>query len=86
MGYELAEHNPDDWKILLQRMIVTDSPEDPLKLIKNLAGEKISVREQYHRFEKATGFRRRTFFKYRREMNLAGVRQKSKSAQRARKR
>jgi DNA polymerase III delta prime subunit len=72
MGYELAEHNPDDWQVLLSRMITTDAAEDPRKLIKKLAKEDISVREQFHRFEKATGFKRRTFFKYRRELNLSG--------------
>jgi DNA polymerase III delta prime subunit len=72
MGYELAEHNPDDWQLLLGQMISVDTPQDPRQLIKKLAKEKISVREQFHKFERATGFKRRTFFKYRREMNLSG--------------
>jgi DNA polymerase III delta prime subunit len=70
MGYEIAEHNPDDWKVLLGQMISVDI-EDPHKLIRRLAKEKISVREQVNRFERATGFKRRTFFKYRRELNLS---------------
>jgi len=71
MGYELAQHNPDDWQLLLSRMVAVDAVEDPRKLIKKLAKEGITVREQFHRFEKATGFKRRTFFKYRRELNLS---------------
>ena len=75
MGYELASHNPNDWKKLLHRMVVTHHPEEPHKLIKSLAQEEISVREQFHRFEKATGLKRRTFFKYRRELNLSNERE-----------
>lgn len=71
MGYELAEHNPDDWKEILRPLIISERAEDPHQLIARLSQEKISVREQYHRFEKVTGFKRRTFFKYRRELNLA---------------
>jgi len=70
MGYELAEHNPDDWQLLLGRMISVDV-EDPHRLIKKLSKEKITVAEQMQRFEKATGFKRRTFFKYRRELNIS---------------
>lgn len=69
-GYELAEHNPEDWKLLLGGLISME-PEDPKKLVRKLAKEKIPVREQVHRFERATGMKRRTFFKYRSEMNLA---------------
>jgi DNA polymerase III delta prime subunit len=72
MGYELAEHNPDDWESLLRKMIAAEIPEDPKKLITQLAKKNISVREQFHRFEKTTGFKRRTFFKYRKELNISG--------------
>lgn len=70
MGYELAEHNPDDWEMLLSQMISIGT-EDPKKLVQNLAKEKISVREQFSRFERNTGMKRRTFFKYRRELNIS---------------
>ena len=70
MGYELAEHNPDDWQLLLRGMITVEE-DDPKKLILKLAKEKIPVREQFLRFERATGMKRRTFFKYRSEMNLS---------------
>lgn len=69
-GYELAEHNPDDWKMILRGLISAD-PDDPKKVVRKLAREKISVGEQLHRFELATGMKRRTFFKYRRELNLS---------------
>jgi len=72
MGYELAQHNPEDWQLLLNRMVVVDAVEDPRQLIRKLAKEGIAVREQFHRFERATGFKRRTFFKFRRELNISG--------------
>lgn len=71
MGYELAEHNPEDWQTLFGRMIATEVAEDPHELILRLAKENVSVREQFHRFERATGFKRRTFFKYRRELKIS---------------
>jgi DNA polymerase III delta prime subunit len=70
MGYELAEHNPDDWQLLFGRMIAVDV-EDPYKLVRKLSKEQISVREQLSRFERATGYKRRTFFKYRRELKIS---------------
>lgn len=70
MGYELAEHNPDDWEMLLSQMISIGT-EDPKTFVQNLAKEKISVREQLSRFEHKTGMKRRTFFKYRRELNVS---------------
>jgi DNA polymerase III delta prime subunit len=70
MGYELAEHNPDDWEILLSGMISTGA-EDPKKLIRKLSRERISVSDQLLKFEQVTGMKRRTFFKYRRELNIS---------------
>lgn len=69
-GYELAEHNPEDWRQLVSGLISSDHV-DPKELIKKLAKEKINVREQLQRFETVTGMKRRTFFKYRRELNLS---------------
>jgi len=70
MGYELAEHNPDDWEVLIAGMISAGN-EDPKGLVRKLAKEKIPVREQLLRFEKVTGMKRRTFFKYRSELNVS---------------
>lgn len=70
MGYELAEHNPDDWETLLAGMFSAGN-EDPKKLVLKLAKEKITVSEQLNRFEIATGMKRRTFFKYRQELNIS---------------
>jgi hypothetical protein len=50
-------------------MIVT-KPENPKKLIRKLAREELKVKDQLEKFEKATGLKRRTFFKYRSEMNI----------------
>ncbi len=69
MGYELAKHNGDQWEILLNAMIISN-PEDPKKLIRKLAKQELRVKDQLQRFEEVTGLKRRTFFKYRKEMNL----------------
>lgn len=69
MGYELAEHNKTQWEQLLNGMITT-TPEDPKKLIKKLARQGLKVKEQQQEFEEVTGLKRRTFFKYRKELNL----------------
>ncbi len=69
MGYELAKHNGDQWEILLNAMIISN-PEDPKKLIRKLAKQELKVKDQLQRFEEETGLKRRTFFKYRKEMNL----------------
>lgn len=70
MGYELAEHNPEDWETLLAGMFSVGN-EDPKKLVLKLAKENMSVREQLSRFELVTGMKRRTFFKYRQELNIS---------------
>ncbi len=67
MGYELAIHNPDSWESLLSGMIKF-SPINPLRLVKDLSGQNLKVKDQYRLFEEATGMRRRTFFNYRREI------------------
>lgn len=70
MGYELAEHNPASWQTLLDRMIPL-AQEDPKVLVKRLARQSLRVKDQLRAFEKTTGLRRRTFFKYRRELKLS---------------
>lgn len=71
MGYELAVHNSEDWESLLGGMI-SAGPEDPRMLLRRLAKEEFSLKEQINQFEQVTGFKRRTFFKYRRELKLSG--------------
>lgn len=71
MGYELAEHNPDSWRELLANMILAPPEEDPIKLVQKLARQDLKVKEQLRHFEEATGFKRRTFFKLRRELNVS---------------
>lgn len=70
MGYELAEHNGNQWQELLDRMIVS-VPEDPKKLIRKLARQDLKVKDQVRIFEESTGLKRRTFFKYRRALNVS---------------
>lgn len=69
MGYELAMHNPEYWKPLLEQMLVPDQ-EDPKKLVRKLARQDLKVKEQLRMFEESTGLKRRTFFKYRQKLNL----------------
>jgi hypothetical protein len=69
MGYELAEHNQNQWEQLLSSMILT-SPEDPIRLLKKLARQGLKVKDQQRQFEEVTGLKRRTFFKYRKELSV----------------
>jgi len=69
-GYELAEHNPDDWQEDLSEMLKA-APKDPKKVVKNLAKLNISVKNQVQQFEETTGLKRRTFFKYRKALNAS---------------
>ena len=64
MGYELAKHNPEIWQKLLGGMILSPQ-EDPKALVRRLAKEGLKVKDQILQFEQITGFKRRTFFKYR---------------------
>jgi len=72
MGYELAQHNGEQWRDLLNRMIVT-LPSDPKKLVRQLSHKGLTVKDQARLFEEATGLRRRTFFKYRRTVGVSRV-------------
>lgn len=69
MGYELALHNPNHWQELLSSMIVA-APEEPRKLVLRLAQSSMKVKDQALQFETATGLKRRTFFKYRKELRV----------------
>lgn len=70
MGYELARHNGEQWHELLELMVVAP-PEDPKKLVRRLSRRGLSVKDQFRIFERTTGLKRRTFFKYRRELNVS---------------
>ncbi len=70
MGYELAQHNEDQWRDLLERMIVA-TPEDPRKLVRQLSRRSLAVKDQVRIFEESTGLKRRTFFKYRKELKVS---------------
>lgn len=70
MGYELAQHNGDQWRELLERMIIV-APEDPKKLVHQLSRRGLAVKDQIRLFEEATGLKRRTFFKYRRAVGVS---------------
>ena len=68
-GYDLAKDHPDNWRDLL----IHDIPSgivNPVRLVLDLAKQKIKVKEQLRIFEQSTGLKRRTFFKYRSQANL----------------
>ena len=69
MGYELAKDHPESWQDLLLPTIPSGG-EDPVRLVKSLAKKKIKVKEQLRIFEETTGLKRRSFFKYRSDLNL----------------
>jgi hypothetical protein len=71
MGYELAQHNPNDWQKLLSGMVMTTASEDPRQVVIDLARQRLKVKDQARIFEDSTGFKRRTFFKLRRELSLS---------------
>jgi hypothetical protein len=52
MGYELARHNGDQWRELLERMVVT-APEDPKRLVRRLARQRLAVKDQARLFEES---------------------------------
>ncbi len=67
--YEIALHNPDCW----DQMLGSVSPSndvDPLKVLKRLAKEKHKIKDQIQIFESETGLKRRTFFKYRKSLEI----------------
>ena len=70
MGYELALHNKD-WEDLLSQMMPLKENQDPLKAIFDLDSENLPVEKQCAEFEKRTGFKRRSFYKFRRELALS---------------
>ena len=70
MGYELAQHNGEQWRDLLGKMIAY-TPEDPKRVVRQLSQRGLKVKEQARLFEESTGLKRRTFFKYRRALSLS---------------
>ena len=70
MGYELAQFNPDGWKDLMSQLI-GNVQEDPKDLVIRLNKQNLKVKDQIQIFEESTGFKRRTFFKYRKELKLS---------------
>lgn len=71
-GYALAKDHPESWQDLLSPEIPA-ATTNPKRLIRDLAKQNIKVKEQIHIFERTTGLKRRSFFKYRSQANLAGT-------------
>ena len=71
-AYEIAVHNPDSWETLA----VESNPslsllsEPPFAVIKKLTASNLKVADQIREFERRTGFKRRSFFKYRKQLGL----------------
>ncbi len=71
MAYDAAENMPGKWKLLVGSMIhVNEGSADPEVVIKDLNRQGIKVGEQIRIFEEMTGFKRRTFFKYRKQIGV----------------
>jgi hypothetical protein len=66
-AYEIAVHNPDTWESVSGRMSVAESP---LRVVEALNDQGLKVKDQLKEFERRTGFRRRSFFKYRKQLGL----------------
>ena len=70
-NYEIAIHNPDTWEHMVSNKAFDVSNRlSPHKLIARLNGTDLKVKEQLKEFERQTGFKRRTFFKYRKQLGL----------------
>jgi hypothetical protein len=70
IGYDLAQHKPDDWRELLSSMIDITAT-DPKEVVRELAIQGLKVGDQVDEFKRRTGKQRRTFFLYRKELGLA---------------
>ncbi len=70
MGYELALANPENWKYLLSKMLGFDgkTPED---LVQELALKYEKIGDQERAFEELTGLKRRSFYLYRRKLQIS---------------
>ena len=71
-AYELAIHNPVNWRDLIGIGSSSKVSNDPKRLVADLATQPIKVKDQFRMFTDATGYGRRTFFKLRRETNVGG--------------
>lgn len=68
-AYEIAVHNPDSWEQMGGGRTKAP-PEASHKVIARLNRPDVKVKDQLREFEKITGFKRRSFFKYRRQLGL----------------
>lgn len=71
-AYEIAVHNPESW----EKLAIKGNPlslattESPYNAIKTLSASNLKVGDQVKEFERRTGFKRRSFFKYRKQLGL----------------
>ena len=70
MGYELALSNSNNWQHLLSKMLGFNgrTPED---LIRSLAEKYSKIGDQERAFEELTGLKRRSFYLYRRKLEIS---------------
>lgn len=69
-AYRLAEVNPSSWEALVAPLIPKEKmkPED---WVKDLAAQKLKVKDQVRIFQEKTGLKARSFYYYRRGANLS---------------
>lgn len=70
MGYELALTNSESWQNLLSKMLGFNgrTPED---LIKDISEKYSKIGDQERAFEELTGLKRRSFYLYRRKLQMS---------------
>jgi hypothetical protein len=70
-AYEIAVHNPVTWQEMTTlRALAHPARETPQKIILKLEKSNAKVKDQLSEFERLTGLKRRTFFKYRKQLGL----------------
>ncbi len=67
-GYEIARVKPENWKILLERLLPRTTPEE---VVRQLASTSLSVTEQAKEFIRMTKLSERTFYNHRKGIQSA---------------
>ena len=72
-GYKLALNFPDPikWKRLFAGTLPISTDESPVEIVKELAERNLKVGEQVKIFRERTGLQERSFFNYRKELNIS---------------
>jgi hypothetical protein len=69
MGYQLAQVHPENWREFLTPLLPIEKV-DAKELVRELSTRDLKVNEQVRIFEETTGLKRRSFFNYRKEIDV----------------